>query len=151
MLGILDQEQIERVLTTQIIGRIGCYSDGVSYVVPISYAYDGAFIYGHSQQGMKLNIMRDNPKICFQVDIIKNMANWDSVIVMGLFEELSRTDEKRTALRHLNSRVTPLISSTTVQLTPDWPFGYDNDLDKVKGILFRIRPQIKTGRFENSL
>lgn len=151
MLGILDQEQVERLLQSQVIGRIGCHSDGVTYVVPISYAYDGEYIYGHSQQGMKLTLMRNNPKICFQVDVIKNMATWDSVIVMGIYEELTQTEDKKTALRHLNARMTLVVSSITLKILPDWPFGENADPDQVKGVLFRIRPQEKTGRFENSL
>ena len=151
MLGILNQEQIEEVLRSQIIGRIGCHADGITYVVPISYAYDGTFIYGHSQQGLKLNIMRDNPRICFQVDIIKDMATWDSVIVMGMYEELTSTEDRKKALRVLNGRMTPVVTSQTLRITPDWPFGGDTELNMVKGVLFRIRPQEKTGRFENTL
>ena len=151
MLGKLDQNQVEEVLHSQIIGRIGCHADGITYVVPISYAYDGAFIYGHSRQGMKLNIMRDNPRVCFQVDIIRNMAMWDSVIVMGVFEELTSREDRKKALRVLNGRMTPLITSQTLKITPDWPFDGDAEPDKIKGVLFRIRPQEKTGRYENTL
>ena len=41
MLGKLNSIEIEEVLTHQIIGRIGCHSNDMSYVVPISYDYDG--------------------------------------------------------------------------------------------------------------
>jgi nitroimidazol reductase NimA-like FMN-containing flavoprotein (pyridoxamine 5'-phosphate oxidase superfamily) len=151
MLGILSQKRVEEVLRHQIIGRIGCHADGLTYVVPISYAYDGIFIYGHSQQGMKLNIMRDNPRICFQVDIIQNMATWESVIVMGLFEELKGDEERKKAIWVLNGRMTPLVISQTMKITPDWPFDHNAEPDMIKGVLFRIRPLEKTGRYENTL
>ena len=44
MFGTLNTEEIETLLHNQIIGRIGCQFDNTTYVVPISYAYDGEFI-----------------------------------------------------------------------------------------------------------
>ena len=80
MFGSLDKQQIEQVLHHQLVGRIGCHDNGLTYVVPISYAYDGNFIYGHTSEGMKIRIMRKNPNVCFQVDEMENMGNWKSVI-----------------------------------------------------------------------
>ena len=45
MLGTLQSTQIEDVLKGQLVGRIGCSTEGEMYVVPISYAYDGKYIY----------------------------------------------------------------------------------------------------------
>jgi hypothetical protein len=36
MFGRLNLEEIDELLHQQIIGRIGCHSDGVTYIVPIS-------------------------------------------------------------------------------------------------------------------
>ena len=81
MLGALYKPQIDHVLHSQVVGRIGCYADGKLYVVPITYAYDGKYIYAHSKDGMKIKMMRKNPHVCFEVDVMENMANWRSVIV----------------------------------------------------------------------
>ena len=62
------------------MGRIGCYADNEIYVVPITYAYQDGFIYAHSKEGKKVQMMRQNPKVCFQVDAMENMTNWRSVI-----------------------------------------------------------------------
>ena len=40
MLGTLSSEQIEQVLRSEVIGRIGCHASGKTYVVPITYAYE---------------------------------------------------------------------------------------------------------------
>ena len=32
--------------------------------------------------------MRANPNVCFEVDAMSNMANWQSVILFGTFHEL---------------------------------------------------------------
>ena len=45
MFGTLDNEEIETLLHTQIIGRIACHLDDKIYVVPISFVYDGEFVY----------------------------------------------------------------------------------------------------------
>ena len=59
MFGRLDPEEIDELLHQQIVGRIGCHSDGVTYIVPISYAYDGKYIYAHTLEGMKIGFATD--------------------------------------------------------------------------------------------
>ena len=88
MLGTLTSEQIEQVLRTEVIGRIGCHLEGRTYVVPITYAYLDGAVYAHSAEGLKLQMMRMNPAVCFEVDHMDDMANWRSVIATGRFEEL---------------------------------------------------------------
>lgn len=149
MLGTLQPNEVEEVLQTEIIGRIGCNADGETYVVPISYAYDGSFIYCHTFEGKKTAIMRKNPKVCFQVDNMRNMANWKSVIVQGSFEELKTYEEKAKAMHALLQRYLPLVSSVTTHLGKHWPFGPD-DISEIKGVVFRIAVKEKTGRFETS-
>jgi nitroimidazol reductase NimA-like FMN-containing flavoprotein (pyridoxamine 5'-phosphate oxidase superfamily) len=98
---------------------------------------------------MKISMMRKNPKICFQADKMENMANWQSVIAWGGFEELQQPEERMQVLQKLNERILPLISSETVHLSSQWPFRPDNP-GSIKGIIYRIRLKEKTGRFEKS-
>jgi nitroimidazol reductase NimA-like FMN-containing flavoprotein (pyridoxamine 5'-phosphate oxidase superfamily) len=147
MFGELKTVQIEKVIADNIIGRLGCHADGRTYVVPISYAYDGGFIYARTFEGLKISIMRKNPRVCFQIDEMENMANWKSVVTWGTFEELTNQDERNAGLQKLINRILPEISSDTVKLSPQWPFPTD-DYTKIKGIVFRIRLTEKTGRFE---
>src|SRR5438876_5549045 len=101
MLGKLNDTEIEEILKHQVVGRIGCHSDGVTYVVPVSYAYDGKDIYMHTYEGMKLKMMRKNPHVCFEADTMKDMANWQSVIAWGEFEEITEPAERNKALQIL--------------------------------------------------
>ena len=149
MLGKLNPEEIEEVLQSQIIGRIGCHAGGVTYVVPISYAYNGIYIYAHTHEGKKIDMMRENPKICFEVDTMENMANWKSVIAWGEFEELTDEKEREAGLQILLNRILPIITSKTVQLSPHWPFPPE-DVNNIKGIVYRFKLTEKTGRFETS-
>lgn len=143
----LTPEQIEAVLTHQLVGRIGCHADGKTYVVPISYAYDGQYIYAHTVEGMKVQMMRKNPAVCFQVDNMADMANWQSVIAWGQYEELAEPEERKKALQVLINRSLPLVSSETTHLSKNWPFPPD-DVAQIPGIVFRIRLSEKSGRAE---
>lgn len=147
MFGTLTDPEIEELLSKQLIGRIGCHEAGTTYVVPVSYAYDGTYIYVHSYPGKKMEIMRRHPDVCFQVDDTRNLAYWRSVIAWGRFEEIVGEKEKRDALLILQQRVLPALSSETMHLSEDWPFP-PNDKEKMKGLFFRIRLDKKTGRYE---
>ena len=149
MFGKLNAEEIEEVLSKQLIGRIGCHADNITYVVPLSYTYDGKFIYARTFEGRKVDLMRKNPHVCFQVDTMDNMANWKSVIVWGVYEELTEEVARREALELLNKRKLPLISSETTHLSPVWPFMPD-DIKTIEGLVFRIRVGEKSGRFEKN-
>jgi len=148
MIGTLSLNETEEILRHQVVGRIGCHADDVTYIIPISYVYDNNYIYCHTDEGMKITLMRKNPKVCFQVDNMQNMAHWQSVIAWGEFEELTLPEPRNAALKKLVERVLPLISSETTHLSPHWPFPPD-DISSIKGIVFRIRLNEKTGRFEN--
>ncbi len=149
MIADLSPAEIEEVLHQQIVGRLACHDKGVTYIVPVSYAYDGQNLYMHTREGLKIDMMRNNPQVCFETDIMRDMANWKSVIAWGVFEELTDTDERHAALQHLMNRTLPVVSSETTHLSPHWPFSPEN-LNEIKGIVYRIRLHKKTGRFEQN-
>src|SRR5687767_1289226 len=98
MLGELTNRQIDHVLLSQLIGRIGCCTADKMLITPVTYAYHEGFIYAHSRDGEKIRIMRKNTKICFQVDAIENMKNWRSVMVWGEYEELTKSKDQRSGM-----------------------------------------------------
>jgi nitroimidazol reductase NimA-like FMN-containing flavoprotein (pyridoxamine 5'-phosphate oxidase superfamily) len=147
MFGILGDKAIETILRHQIIGHIGCHANNITYVVPTSYAYADDCIYLHTEEGMKVNMMRQNPDVCFEVYRMENMANWQCVIGWGKFEEIKDEKERAHALSILLGRDLPIITSKTVQLTAEWPFVPEN-LNEIQGIVARIKLEKKTGRYE---
>jgi len=149
MFGKLNNPEIEKLIHSQFIGRIGCHANGQTYVVPVSYAYDGTYIYSRTFEGMKIDMMRTNPQVCFEVDDTKNLANWQSVIAWGEFEELKEENSRARALQKLQDRILPITNSETMRISPQWPFPA-NDLNDVEGIVYRIRLNTKTGRFEKN-
>lgn len=148
MLRELNDTQIEDLLKSQLIGRIGCHSDGVTYVVPVNYVYDGINIYCHSAKGMKIDLMQKNPEVCFEVDDIKEITNWQSVIAWGKFEEITAMEEKQNIMQKLTDRMTPYILDDSIP--PSHGF-VDKESDvgtTVELIVYRIILHKKTGRFE---
>ena len=148
MIAKLNPEQIDSLLSEEVIGRIACADGDFVYIVPVSYAYDGRAIYVHSLEGQKLDIMRKHPNVCFEADNIQDLSNWKSVIVQGTFKELSG-EQRSKALEFLLNRPLPLSSSATTHLGNSWPFYYD-ELKEVGGVVFEIEVKEKTGRYETS-
>ena len=148
MLGELTLEQMNEVLFDEVVGRIGCHGEGRTYVVPITYVFDGDAVYGHSAEGLKIRMMRANPRVCFQVDQRENLANWRSVVAQGIYEELQWQGSARRA-PNLRDADVPLVTSETLRLSVSLsPAAARPVSDAPKTVIFRIRLIEKTGRFE---
>jgi uncharacterized protein len=147
MLGDLNPDQVETLLMNEAIGRIGCSANGVTYVVPITYVYDGGYIYAHSKEGMKIQMMRSNPMVCFEVDTMDKSSNWQSVIAWGRYEELKGNDRK-LGWQKLISRLPPITSSETSMPSHNFEDAHQNSSGQYKAIIYRIKLLEKTGKFE---
>lgn len=149
MIGELTSEQIDQVMLRQIMGRIGCVDNGKLYIVPITFAFDGNYIYAHSREGKKIKMMRNSPAVCFEVDEVDNMANWRCVILWGRYEELKSERERQRAVKMLMDRIAPLQAGET---SHEKAYSHAPEIveKKKRAIVFRIEVQEKTGRFEKS-
>jgi nitroimidazol reductase NimA-like FMN-containing flavoprotein (pyridoxamine 5'-phosphate oxidase superfamily) len=150
MLGELNEKQIEDLLTQQVTGRLGCNADGVTYVVPLNYNYNNSIIYAHAALGKKIEMMRKNPDVCFQVDSIRSVFEWESVIAWGRFEEITDIDEKQQAMQGIIHRIMPLVTNPTGH--PSHGIT-DNEYDigfSVELIVYKIVLSKKTGRYEKA-
>lgn len=94
MIEDLNEGEIDAFLRRQRVGRIGCHADGRTYVVPVIYVWDAECVYVQSIEGRKIQMMRANPQVCFEVDQNEPDGSWRSVILEGVYEELegSRTE-----------------------------------------------------------
>jgi nitroimidazol reductase NimA-like FMN-containing flavoprotein (pyridoxamine 5'-phosphate oxidase superfamily) len=90
----LARPEIDALLHDELVGRIGCHADGLTYVVPVIYAYDGDAFYVASREGQKVRMMRASPDVCFEVDRYER-GSWRSAIAHGRFEELTGEDAAR--------------------------------------------------------
>ncbi len=148
MLGWLSPAEIEDLLSTEVVARLGCHAEGRTYVVPITYAYDGESFVLQSANGLKLRMMRQNPLVCVEVDHVDNLANWRSVVARGRFEELFGP-AATAALVLLRERLRPFIVSETSRVGEELAEG-ETLVRSGNGhaSMYRIHLLEKTGRFE---
>lgn len=79
------------VLRREKVGRLACAHNNQPYVIPIYFAFDGNYIYGFTTVGQKVEWMRSNELVCFEMDHIENEHEWVSIVVFGRYEELPDT------------------------------------------------------------
>ena len=150
MIGTLTNEQMEHVLQSGLIGRIGCSDETGVYIVPVTYAFHDKSIYVHSREGLKIQIMRKNPQVCLEVDSIESMTNWRCVIVHGKFKELKEEAAYAKGFKILKDRLMPYLLSETMR-----PQGFGQTPQGVekerKPVVYRIEITRMTGRYEKNI
>ena len=149
MPGILSPSKIEKLLRSEAIGRLGCQRDGKVYVVPLNYGYDGKYLYAHSKDGLKVEIMRENPDVCFEVDRWNEDGSWKSVIVWGTFEELKTIKSQRAAMKVFAEQMTRVIPHHKTMPSHGFVRGSKSVSDPFKSVVFRVEITQRTGRYED--
>jgi uncharacterized protein len=67
---IHDAAAIEDILRRAAVCRLAMSVDGRPYVVPLCFGYRENVLYFHcASEGAKLDIIRENDRVCFEVDI----------------------------------------------------------------------------------
>ena len=86
----LTPDECRAVLSRAAYGRLGCARADQPYVVPFVFQLDpaGTCVYSFSTVGQKIHWMRENPKVCIEVDEMTDPFNWTSVIAFGRYEEI---------------------------------------------------------------
>lgn len=124
--------------------RIALADGGAPYVVPVNFGYQDGCLYFHSdREGKKMDILRRNSRVCFEVDIDqelvrrKTACQWGmryrSVIGFGRAFFVEGREEKRAAL------------DIIMQHYSDGPFQYDEkQVDEVA--IVRVEIDSMTGK-----
>jgi uncharacterized protein len=131
----LSPGEIDALLREQVVGRIGCHAGGLTYVVPVIYAFADGAVHVATIEGQKTRMMRENPRVCFEIDEYER-GSWRSVIAYGSFEELEG-EEAEGALALLAER----FSRPSGSGPPRRPSGSGRPT-----VVFRIRLEETTGR-----
>ncbi len=151
MIGKLNEEEIMDLLNSNVIGRLGCTDGETVYVVPINYVFHNNYILAHSTTGKKVNFMRTNPRVCFEVDEVDDLTNWRSAIVWGDFEEVSDELEKQEQMELMVEKMLKL----KIIEKPSPPHAYaerprPHQPGYVEVVIWRIAINKKSGRFEKN-
>lgn len=103
---ITDKAEIESIIKNAQVCRIAMYDDFAKfpYIVPMNFAYKDGILYFHSaKQGRKIDIINNNPNICFEIDTAhgviigeKKLCNWSMAYesVMGFGKAVINDDEQ---------------------------------------------------------
>lgn len=106
---IKDKAEIERIIKKALVCRVAL-SDGDSpYVFPVCFGFKDGYLYFHSaQQGRKIEILRKNNKVCFEMDIDTELVEgrkgcewgirYSSVIGFGKASFVGDVEEMKKAL-----------------------------------------------------
>ena len=106
---ILDPEVIHHILKQAQVCRLAMCLHDQPYIVPLCFGYHEKTLYFHSAaSGKKIELLRQNSNVCFEVDIEQRLkpansaCKWGmqyrSVIGLGRAYFISEVEEKRQAL-----------------------------------------------------
>jgi uncharacterized protein len=106
---ITDLAAIEDILRRATICRLAMCDGEKPYIVPLCYGYADRALYIHcAKEGRKLDILRRNPNVCFEVEVDCQVTKGDtacrwafaykSVIGSGRAVLIEDADQKRGAL-----------------------------------------------------
>lgn len=124
------------------VGRLACARDGQPYVVPINFAFGGSYLYGFTTLGQKVEWMRSNPLVCFELDEVISDDQWMSVVVFGRYEELPDTRDYQVARVHAHE----LLQKRAMWWEPAYISQQHRDqLHSLIPIFYRIRIERMTG------
>lgn len=107
---IIEQQELDRIMKEAQVCRLAVSYEAMAYIIPMSFGYANQALYFHSaQEGLKLLILRENPKACFEVDIDTQIVSgeeackwtmrYQSVIGFGEVEFIDELEGKREAMR----------------------------------------------------
>ncbi len=157
---------MEDFLKSQVVGRLGCTDGDKIYVVPITYAYDNGYIYGHTKDGLKIRMMRGNPTVCFETDWVQDLTNWKSIIAHGTYEELEESEANMGLEVLMKNIISSLKTKTVSSVNPEQdsrqienlafqhsflsPFIHSSNKEISDIIVYRIKINEMTGKFGNN-
>jgi len=151
MLGQLSPEEMEELLQKNMIGRLGCTDGQLVYVVPVSYLFDNNTLLCHSRDGLKIEMMRRNPNVCFEVDEIRDYNNWRSVIAWGVYEELTEEKDIEYARQFFTEYMLQMkTEEAAVPPHLQQERFHNTKPDYVPALYYRIHLSKITGRYERT-
>lgn len=120
---LLTKEEIKEALNLAQVGRIGIVcSDGFPYVLPLHFVYADEKIYLHGlPKGKKIEGIKQNPNVCFEIDQMVSLlkegvenpcdvnTEFNSVILQGKASLVGDFEEKKSALKRIVEKFTPLL------------------------------------------
>ena len=131
------------VLARLGFGRLACSYNDRPYIVPIYFSFDVDRLYCFSTLGQKILWMRQNPLVCVEADVIRAHDDWESIVVLGRYVEISNAPDGAKARSHVRSSLQKrslwwqsgyTISQVRRQSEPAAPIYYCILIEKMTGL-----------------
>ena len=144
----MSKPECNNALSRAKYGRLACAHNNQPYVLPLNFVFDGnSHLYGFTTLGQKVEWMRSNPLVCFEIDEVKNHNDWSSVIIFGHYEELPDTPEFQIARTHAQE----CLQKQVMWWEPAYISQEHRDKPhSLTPIFFRIKIENVTGHRANS-
>lgn len=145
----LSPDGINELLRSEVFGHLACVDGDKPYISPMAYVFYGNAIYGQTTEGKKIDILRRNPQVCFQVQ--QKSDCWRSVLCWGTFEELDFDQLEQTEASMIVELLTMRLGAIQSEVGISVPFGFSGkaaplSVNHKTSTLFRILITEKTGR-----
>ena len=67
---VADRAAVEAIIRRTTVCRLALCQNNRPYIVPLCFGYEDNTLYFHSaNEGMKLDMLRENPHVCFEFDV----------------------------------------------------------------------------------
>ena len=88
----LSPADCREVLSRMHLGRLACARFNQPYIVPFSFAFSAEEdrLYSFATHGQKIDWMRENPRVCVEIDDIADERHWTTVVIFGRYHEIDR-------------------------------------------------------------
>jgi nitroimidazol reductase NimA-like FMN-containing flavoprotein (pyridoxamine 5'-phosphate oxidase superfamily) len=133
----LDLEECRRVLDRNVVGRLAFAFQRRVEILPIHYVHDDGWLYGRTAPGDKLRTWEHSRWVAFEVDEVRALFDWTSVVVHGGLYLISADAPHEAALRE---RAVAVLR----RLVPE--AGSPHDPVAFRSQLFRIHVDAMSGR-----
>lgn len=134
----LSEDECKEMLARHSVGRLAFSLHDHVDIEPINYVYDDGWIYGRTSPGSKIASIHHNRWVAFEIDEMRGVLDWESVVVQGTFYPL--TPGGPDYLSEVRDRALKLVQ----KLIPE--SGTEDDPVPFRSILFRISVNKMTGR-----
>jgi nitroimidazol reductase NimA-like FMN-containing flavoprotein (pyridoxamine 5'-phosphate oxidase superfamily) len=116
--GRYDRDTINAIVDEALICHVGFSVDGQPYVIPTTHARAGDHLYIHGSVGSRmLKNMKQGIPVCVTITLLDGLVlarsafhhsmNYRSAVILGVAQEVTGEEEKRSAFNALVNHVVP--------------------------------------------
>jgi len=144
---ITDKKAIEDIIARSKVCKVAMCENNMPYIAPLCFGFKNDALYFHSApKGKKIEILKNNPNVCFEFDILTQVVKsatackwgmkYQSVIGFGKAGFITEDDLKRQALDIMMNQYA------------DGPFEYEDALVK-SIVIIKVDIHSMTGKQSN--